>query len=401
MLTILCIASYFKGEDFLRACKATGSKVLLITGKKLEDKDWPRESVDEFFYVEESTPGVWNMDNVISGLAWVMRRHKVDRIVALDDFDVEKATLLRESFRIPGMGQTTGRFFRDKLAMRMRAAEMGVPVPGFSPLFNDDEINAFIAQYPGPWLVKPRSEASATGIRKVHNGHELWEAVHALGDHRHNYLVEQFKPGGVYHVDALSRGGEVIFSRVSKYLNPPFDVAHGGGIFQTATVPFGSEDDQALQALNAQVMKAFRMQHSASHTEFIRCHEDGKYYFLETASRVGGAHIAEMVEVSSGINLWAEWAKLEVAVAQGITYELPAIRNDHAGIIISLARQQYPDTSGFQDAEIVWRMSRDHHVGLIMQSPSHERVITLLNEYAGRIFADFHASAPVPDRPSA
>ena len=50
-----------------------------------------------------------------------MKNNKVDAIVALDDFDVEKATYLRENLRIDSMGQTTGRYFWDKLDMRMRA----------------------------------------------------------------------------------------------------------------------------------------------------------------------------------------------------------------------------------------------------------------------------------------
>ena len=56
--------------------------------------------------------------------------------------------------------------------------------------------------------------------------------------------------------------------------------------------------------------------YSASHSEYIRGDHDGELYFLETSSRVGGANIAELVEASSGVNLWREWAKLEVAMAK-------------------------------------------------------------------------------------
>lgn len=36
---------------------------------------------------------------------------------------------------------------------------------------------------------------------------------------------------------------------------------------------------KALQKMNEDVMKAFGMNYSASHTEFIKCHEDGQFYF--------------------------------------------------------------------------------------------------------------------------
>ncbi len=347
---------------------------------------------------DENTPE--NLHNMAKGFAFLLRERNVDRVVSLDDFDVEKAAYLREEFRIPGMGQTTARYFRDKLAMRMKAHEAGLRVPDFSALFHNDDINRYLAEVAPPWLIKPRSEASATGIRKVHNHREAWQVLDELGEERHRFLIEQFKPGDVFHVDSLTVGGEVRFCRSSQYLSTPFEVMHGGGIFRSATVEYGSDDEQRLYTLNQDVMRAFGMQYSASHTEFIKNHETGEFYFLETSSRVGGAHLAEMVEASSGINLWREWAFLETATAKRAEYELPAARHDHAGIIVSLARQPHPDDSGFSDPEICWRLRKEHHIGLIVRSPERHRVLELLDQYAQRIHQEFHASAPAPDRPS-
>jgi hypothetical protein len=399
-LSILCIASYFKGEAFMRGANAAGCTVYLVTSNQLRDADWPREALDDIFFVNDidNTKGNWNMEEVISGLAWMMRSKKIDRIVSLDDFDVEKGAALREHFRIAGMGQTTARYFRDKLAMRMQARDAGIAVPQFCPLFNDDTINHYLDTVAAPWLIKPRGEASATGIKKAHNKDEVWQILNSLGDKRHQYLIEQFRPGDVYHVDALSLDKKIIFSRVSRYLSTPMEVAHGGGVFRSITVEFGSDDDVILQKLNTEVMKAFGMNYSASHTEYIKDRETGKFVFLETASRVGGANLAEMVEYSSGINLWYEWARIEAAVARGEKYVLPKVRKDYAGIVVSLSRHQYPDTQGFSDKEIVWRMHKEYHIGLIVQSDSQKRVQELLDSYTHRIFNDFHAAAPVPDK---
>lgn len=390
-LTFLCVNGEFKGVDFLRYCKEAGNKVYLVTSKSLENKPWPHEYLDDIFYMEDKTPQVWNMNDLVTGLAYFMRENPIDVIVALDDFDVEKAAHLREHFRIPGMGETTCRYFRDKLAMRMKAKEEGLNVPPFSALFHNDKINEFAETVSPPWVVKPRGEASAAGIKKVYSKEELWDVVNNLGEKRHNFLVEQFKPGDVYHVDALTAEGKVLFARVSKYLSTPLEVAQGGGIFRSHTVEFGSEDDKALQKFNKEVLKGFGMQFSALHTEFIKCHEDGQFYFLETASRVGGAHLAEMVEASSGINLWGEWAKLEAAVIHGEKYKLPPVKKDHAGIVVSLAKYQHIDDSSFQDKEIVWRLRKDYHIGLIIKAEKRERILELLDDYAGRVASDFHA----------
>ena len=79
------------------------------------------------------------------------------------------------------MGQTTARHFRDKLAMRFKAADAGVPVPAFSSLFNDDDIHQFTQKVAAPWIVKPRGQASATGMKKIYSADELWSHLEKLG----------------------------------------------------------------------------------------------------------------------------------------------------------------------------------------------------------------------------
>ncbi|MEJ2004661.1 MAG: ATPase [Cyclobacteriaceae bacterium] len=399
-LNFLCVSTYFKGADFLRACKEAGNNVYLLTVPKLEHEPWPRDHIDDIFYFEVDDQGGWNREHVLNGLAYRFRTIHFDKFVALDDFDVEKVAFLREYFRMPGMGETTARYFRDKLAMRMKAREEGINVPEFTALFNDAAINNFADNVPPPWLIKPRSEASATGIRKIHDKDELWRNLDELGDKRHHCLLERFTPGDVFHVDALSFDGKVKFARVSQYLDAPFDVAHGGGIFRSHTVEQDGSDDKALQKLTRKVMKAFGMEYSASHTEFIKTFDDGKYYFLETSSRVGGANLSDMVEAASGINLWAEWARLETAKARNTKYDPPEDSGRNAGIVVSLSRFEHPDSSVFADPEIVWRMQKAWHIGMVVASDKRERILELLDNHTKRIASDFHASAPAPDRPT-
>ncbi|CCH00432.1 Biotin carboxylase-like protein [Fibrella aestuarina BUZ 2] len=399
-LSFLCIATFFKGEPFMRACKEMGHTVYLVTDQKLANKPWPHEAIEEVFYLPSESNDSQNLDQLVLGMAHLMRSRRIDRVVALDDFDVEKGALLRETFRIPGMGQTTARFFRDKLAMRMRAAAEGIRVPTFSALFTDEVITTYLQTSEAPWLIKPRAEASTTGIRKVHSLEEAWAVIHELGDIRHQYLIEEFKPGRVYHVDSLSYDQKAVFSRASQYLATPMEVAHGGGVFRTQTLPLDSTETADLMAMNNAVMAAFGMRHSASHSEFIRGDHDGELYFLETASRVGGAHIAEMVEAASGVGLWAEWARLETAAALGQPYTPPVDSGQHAGLIASLANEVAPDTSAFNDPEVVWRMNKDHHIGLIMQADNPERVRRLLDDYLVRIKGSVHASLPVASKPT-
>ena len=398
MLTFLCLASYHKGFEFLRQLRRQGCRVLLVTSKSLEHEEWPRESIDETFYMPDRGKQ-WDPNDTLLGISHLARREAIDRIVALDDFDLEKAAALREHLRVPGMGETQTRFFRDKLAMRGRAAESGVPVPAFVHLLNDGRVREFTERVPAPWILKPRLMAGTIGIRKLHNADELWATAEGLGDQRSFYLVEQFVPGDIFHVDSIVWQGRVVRATASRYGVPPFTVSHGGGVFSSRLIDRGSADDRALQALNASVLAMFGLRHGVSHTEYIHAH-DGTWYFLETSARVGGAHIAELVEIATGANLWAEWAKVEVADAAGSSYSPPPDRGEYGGLIVSLARQEWPDTSGYTDREIVWRLSKHHHVGFIVTSSDQRRVEWLLDNYVPRIAHDFGAALPMTDSPS-
>jgi hypothetical protein len=393
--TILCITSYEKGQAFMRQAKEQGSTVYLLTVEKLRDADWPRDQIDEIFYM----PSLFNEQDMIYAVSYLARTRPLDRIVALDDYDVEMAASLREHLRIPGMGDTTARYFRDKLAMRVRAKDRGVRVPDFVHVLNYDHIRDFMQGVPAPWVLKPRSEASSLGIKKINSADEFWPAVDTLGDRQSYYVLEQYVPGNVFHVDSIVSEKEVVFAEVHGYAKPPFDVMHGGGIFVTRTLPRESEDAVALRALNEQLLESLGFVRGVTHAEFIKGQEDGEFYFLECAARVGGANIVELVEASTGLNLWAEWARIEIR-GEDMPYELPPRRSDYGGLIISLAKQEWPDLSGYVDPEIAWRMKRKNHAGLAVCADNPQRVQELLDSYIPRFYNDFHTSLPVPDKPS-
>ena len=145
--------------------------------------------------------------------------------------------------------------------------------------------------------------------------------------------------------------------------------------------------------MNQEVLSAFGMVRGATHMEFIKGRDDGRFYFLETAARVGGASIVELIEAATGINLWCEWARIEMA-SQEQPYHLPEQQLNYAGLVITLARQEYPDTSAYQDPEIVWRLNKRHHVGFVVVAQEPERVRLLLDEYTRRFADDFLATMP-------
>jgi biotin carboxylase len=395
-LTILCISSYEKGQEFLRSAKDAGCRVLFLTLEKLRHANWPSEAIDEMFYMPEDLPTA----DIVRAVSFMARTHPIDRIVALDEFDMENVAALREHLRIPGMGLTTMRYFRDKLAMRGRAQDSGILVPEFVHVLNYDNLKSFMARVKPPWLLKPRSQASGIGMKKIHEAGELWPWLEQLGDEQSFFLLEQFVPGDVFHVDSIVSERKVVFAEVHMYGKPPLDVSHQGGIFTTRTLPRTSSESKALLKLNRTLIEALGLVRGVTHAEFLRAHEDGKTYFIEIAARVGGAYISDVIEAATGVNLWREWARIEVGGGK-TPYVLPNVRRDYAGVVISLARQDNPDTSSYNDPEIVMRIPKHHHAGFVLRSNKPQRIEDLLDAYTKRFREDFYATEPVPDKPTA
>ena len=396
---IVCIASEYKGNEFLDEAQNAGWHVTLLTRKKLLDQPWIWAALNDVKTVEDHA----TQEEYIRTITNIAGSRAIDRLVGLDEFDVMTAARAREHLQLGGMTSSHALRFRDKLSMRKIASTAGIPCPEFTGVFNQQEINDYLERVPAPWIIKPRYEVSAFGIRKCESTEQVWQVLNDLDnrntwrDHPSQFVLERFIRGDVYHVDSIVENGRVLAAGVSKYGTPPFSVSHYGGVFTTATVPYRSKERKELEALNKTLLEAFRYERGVSHAEFLHSSEDGRFYLLEVACRVGGAYIANVLEHACNFNLWREWAKLETATKEN-TYKLPKLRKDFAGIALALANQEQPDTSHYTDEEIVYRVTKPKHVGMIFYSKKQKRLEQLLAAYTERITADFLAVVPAKER---
>ena len=395
--SIFCLSTYVKGQPFLRECARLGCRVDLLTLEKHRHADWPYDILGAIHYMPEGLSSA----QIVNTVTYLARSQRIDRIVALDEFDMEVAATLREHMRMPGMGESATRYFRDKLAMRIRAREAGLLVPDFIGVFRHDDLRHWMQQTPAPWMLKPRTDASAIGICKLEKSEELWRLLDALGDRQSHHLLERFVPGDIFHADGIVWQGRSLAAPVHQYGKPPFQLMHHGGVFTTRTVDRSAAPVREIPPLHQQLIDALGLTNGVTHTEWIRSAADSRFYFLEAAARVGGAFIAEVIEQAYGINPWVEWARIEVALVRGENYALPALGSDYAGSVLCLARDATPITNRYDAPEIVHRMQKHHHAGLIVRSSDPARVAALTEEYARRFAEDFLAIAPAPAKATA
>lgn len=396
---LVCIASEHKGNEFLEECAKAGWHTTLVTRTDLIDFPWQWDAISDVRTVERGA----STDDYIRAVANVAGSRSIDRIVGMDEFDVLNAAKAREHLQIEGTSSSYLLRFRDKLMMRHLAHDSGLPCPEFTGIFNLHDIGEYLAKTNAPWIVKPRTEVNAFGIRKCETAEQVWETLKGLDerqtwrDHPSQFLIERFIKGKVYHVDSVVENGKIIAAGVSEYGKPPMVVSHEGGVFMTSILSYKSKERKELENLNKKLLKAFEYERGIAHAEFLQSDATGEFFLLEVAARVGGAYIANVLDHAGGYNLWREWAKLEIATKEN-PYKSPKIRKDYAGITLALAKEHTPNTEHYADEEIVYRVAKPNHVGLIFRSDRHERVAELMETYSRRIGEDFLAVAPVKER---
>jgi hypothetical protein len=82
----------------------------------------------------------------------------------------------------------------------------------------------------------------------------------------------------------------------------------------------------------------------------------------------------------------------------GKPYVAPVDEKNHAGIVVSLSRYQYPDDEGLEGKEIAWRLRKEWHVGLIVRDKDSKKITERLEHYTEVIQDKYHASAPAPEK---
>ncbi|MNX24164.1 argininosuccinate lyase [compost metagenome] len=377
--TILCVSRLKAGRAFMEEAVRLGCRVLVLTEDAALLKDRFPDCVSRIVTVRNLQD--WNA--VASVVSRLYREERIDRVVPMLEAQVELAARIRQLLGIPGQTPEQARLFRDKLAMRLTALGAGIPVPYFAPALDRERVTGLVESVAPPYMLKLRDGLGSQNVTRIDSRSQLMPAIVSKGPRIDDYLVEQYIPGEVYHVDSVVEGGKIQFSLASRYGLPLFDVIQGGN-FMTYTVTRGSQLEAQLLKINAKVIKAFGLQRGVTHIEFIRSSETGELYFLEAANRIPSARIPMVVNEASGVCLYHELAKLEAHDK----YHAPKPKDGHAGFITTVSKRGPVKLDGFKEKEIVWRSTDPYQPGLIIRSDDSKRVEKLLREY-DKHFATF------------
>lgn len=390
MRTVLCLTNFFKGHRLLDAFQKLGCRTLLVGTTRVRHDRWSTQQVDEKFFVHDFV----DQAALLNGISYLARDREIDLVVPLEEYAVDTASLVRAHLGLPGLSEGVTRRCRDKLAMRVAARDAGIPVPPFCPFINRAALSRFLAEVPGPWMIKPRSAGGSLRIQKLHHPDEVQKVFEELGDRRSHYLIEAYVPGQVHHVESIVHGGRVVFACVGQYGTPPFEVWNGGGVFTSRTVAPTSKLHGMLIDMNEKVVAALGICQGVNHCEFLSLGE--RVYFLEIGARVAGSHLDRLTTAATGVDLFVESARLELDWLQG-NYSLPPVYRKEAGIALCLSRHRLPGSEFCADLpELVWTLQQEHHAGCTVASAQSQRVDELLSLIGEELERDHLAVMPAP-----
>jgi hypothetical protein len=304
----LCIACRVQGEGFLRAAHALGVKTTLLTLDGLGGADWPREALEDLATMPEGM----SVEQVLNTVSWMARTQRYDRIVALGTEDLLLVAAIREHMRVAGMGLTTAGYYRDRLAMRIGAREAGFAVGEFARVLHREELRVFMEQTSAPWRLLPRQRDLGWESFRIDTPDELWAVLEQLGDAQSRYLMEQIVEGERFTVASIVNDGSVVFSVALQQ-------GQGTEAAETlATVDRGSRDWLELTAIDAGLAPSLGMVRGIACARFVR--RGNRHLFEEIAAGPGDNGIDRVVRAATGIDLWQEWARLELADLRSENY---------------------------------------------------------------------------------
>jgi biotin carboxylase len=264
---------------------------------------------------------------LVDQLVQLARQHAVDGLLTFSEWSVITVARAAQRLGLPGAGRNV-MLARDKLAMRQRWADAGVPVPRFRGVHGTDDIVAAVGEFGEPVLLKARFGCGSLAqsiVRDAAQAKSAWvaaqRAIQAADADRDvdaardlgmtSMMVETLIPGTTQswyetpgYGDYLSVEGIVVAGQwypVCITARLP-TVSPFTELSNQAPCVLPAELQQRIEQAACRAVECLELDTCGTHTE-LKLIADGQVCLLETAARLGGAAITCQVEAVHGVDL--------------------------------------------------------------------------------------------------
>ncbi len=225
---------------------------------------------------------------------------------------------LAEALGLPGIGTEAAHLLTNKLAMRARLAEAGVPQPRFATVRTPEEARAAAAEIGFPAVLKPADSAGQAGLARIESAEaasdRLVDAVAASPTGE--AVLEEYVDGVEMNGIVVVQNGEVLSCVLCDRLRPP---GRGFGVSWLHVYPPTVEGGQrgVAERVAVEAVKALGLETGIGFPQLIS-KPGGGVAVIECAARIGGM-MADHLHHAMGIDLLE--VALRLALGERVTPE--------------------------------------------------------------------------------
>jgi biotin carboxylase len=225
---------------------------------------------------------------------------------------------IADALGLPGIGVETARLMTNKLAMRGRLAEAGIPQPRFATVRTPGEARAAAAEVGFPAVLKPADSAGQVGLARVESAEDAASSVVAAvaASASGEAVLEEFVEGTEMNGIVVVQDGEVLSTILCDRLRPP---GRGFGVSWLHVYPPTPVGTQLAEAerVAAEAVRALGLRTGIGFPQIL-ARPDGGVALVECAARIGGM-MAEHLLHAFGIDLLE--VALRLALGEPVTQE--------------------------------------------------------------------------------
>jgi biotin carboxylase len=222
-----------------------------------------------------------------------------------------------DRLRIPGLSRESARLASDKLAMKIRFREAGVPIPWFAAVNTPQEFGRIAVERGSDLVVKPADSRGSRGVQRIACVKDLNAAFALAQSHSptQRVMVEQYLSGPQVSTESVVVNGRCFTPGLSdrnyEFLDryAPFFVENGGDLPSSLS----PEIQDKIKLMVGKAAAALGIVNGTVKGDIVV--HDGEPHVIEMAARLsGGFFCTREIPLSSGVDFVG--AAIKVALGE-------------------------------------------------------------------------------------
>lgn len=233
------------------------------------------------------------------------------------DRAVPVVAAVAEARGLPGIGPETAHLMTNKIAMRGRLADAGVPQPRYAALRTISETRRAANEVGFPSVLKPVDSGGQRGIFRVESLDDIHAHLHEalMASPTGEAILEEYVEGLELNGIVIARDGAAVPLTLSDRLRPPGIGFGVGWIHVYPATIFGTELEEA-ERVAVHTVRALGLRTGIAFPQLIAA-SDGRVVVVECAARIPGGQMADLVRFATGVDL------VDVQIRMALGEELP------------------------------------------------------------------------------